>query len=54
MVRRSSATKKIQSFSDKFGMLMAVSGRYFLEVSAHVSKKIATKNFLEIKKTMKI
>ena len=34
---------KTLSFSDKFGMLMLYSDTHFLEASAHVSLKVASK-----------
>ena len=53
--KRRSATKEIDVFvSDKSGMFMAWSGIYFLEVSVHVSPKVATKDFFRDKQTMKI
>ena len=34
---------KTLSFSDKFGMLMLYSDTHFLEASAHISLKVASK-----------
>ena len=36
--------QKYLSFSNRFGMLMPSSDTYFMEVSAHVSLKVATKS----------
>ena len=36
--------QKYLSFSNRFGMLMPSSDTYFMEVSAHVSPKVATKS----------
>ena len=35
--------QKSSGFTSKFGMLMLFLEKYFLEVSAHVSLKVATK-----------
>ena len=42
---------KNRSLFDKFKMLVASSDTYFLEVSAHVSLKVATKDSFRDKKT---
>ena len=42
------------SFSDKFTMLMPASDTYFLEVSVHVSLKVATNDYFRDKESMKI
>ena len=44
--------QKIWSFSDKFEIIMPGSDTYFLEVSAHVSLKIATDDSLRNKGTL--
>ena len=46
-----SAIKKKLSLSDKFGMLMSCLDTYFLEVSAQVLLKIATKGSFRGKKS---
>ena len=46
--------QKDRSFSNKCRLLMLGSDTYFLEESAHVSLKVATKNFFRDKETMKI
>ena len=46
--------QKDRSFSTKFRLLMAGSDTYFLEVSAHVSLKLATNNFFGDKETLKV
>ena len=45
--------RKNWSFSDKFGMLMPRSKTLFLEVSAHVSLKVATKGSFRSKEIWK-
>ena len=42
-----------KSFFDKFGMLMPNSGTYLLEMSAHISLKVATKGSFGAKKFRK-
>ena len=41
-----------QSFCDKIGMLLALPDAFFLEVSAHVALKVATKDYFRHKQTM--
>ena len=41
-----------QTFCDKIGMLLALPDAYFLEVSAHVAMKVATKDYFSHKQTM--
>ena len=42
--------RKNLNFSEKFGMLMLGSEKYFLEMSAHVSLKVATKGVQKLQK----
>ena len=51
--KRGSATKKKSVFWNNFGMLMSVSKTYFLEVSAHVSLKVAAEGSFRGKKKQK-
>ena len=46
--------KKNRGFSDKSGMAMVGSDTYFVELSAHVSLKVASKDYFRDKATMKI
>ena len=52
--KREEWDQKDQSFCDEIGMLVALSDMYFLEVSAHVALKVATKDYFRDKQTMKI
>ena len=45
--------QNIWSLSDKFGNIMTGSDTYFMEVSAHVSLRVATDDFCRDKETMK-
>ena len=44
-VKTEECDEKNLGFSDKFGRSIPCSARYFLEVSAHVSLKVATKRY---------
>ena len=46
--------QKNRSFSDKSGMVIVGSETYFLELSAHVSLKVASKDYFGDKETMKV
>ena len=50
--KKEECDQKKQSFSDKFGILMAGSDIFFLEVSARISLKVTTKDYSRDKKTM--
>ena len=50
--KRRYVTKKFEMFL--IDLALSLSATYFLEVGARVSLKIATKEFLRVKKTLKI
>ena len=54
IAKKEKCDQKNQSFSDKLRILLSGSDTYFLEVSANVSLKVATKDSFSDKATMKI